>query len=120
MLIIYDINTQTIINNCGTNSMFPDGNIPNVTTAENEVLIRIHDDSTEASQIMNAAEYELILNEDNTLKEVIVHKTLAEAQQEEVQQDDLLNALTPTEEDVLDAQIEVKIITTLIELGVIS
>lgn len=52
MVIIIDKSTKAIKQNMGTNSVFPGGNIPNVTCAEDEEIVRIHDNSELAKKIM--------------------------------------------------------------------
>lgn len=83
MLIILDKKTKVVKENMGTNSKFPDGNIPNLNPKENELFIRIHDNSDIAKQIMSAYDYELVLNENNEVTNVIVNKTLEEFQAEQ-------------------------------------
>ena len=60
MLLIFDIVNNKIVKNCGTNSCFPDGNIPNIELKENEVAVRVHDLSPEAKQIIEACEYNIV------------------------------------------------------------
>ena len=57
MLIIIDKNTGKVKANHGTNSMFPDGNVPSVEVADDEMKIMLHDDSEEVRQILNAHDY---------------------------------------------------------------
>lgn len=76
MLLILDKGTKKINENKGTNSLFPDGNIPNLIPDEHEIFVRLHDDSEFAKQIMTAYDYELVLDENNEVINVIVHKTL--------------------------------------------
>lgn len=64
MLIVLNSNKE-IIENYGTNSAFPDGNIPGITPIEGQVFVRIHDNSSIAKQIMNAYQYELVLDGNN-------------------------------------------------------
>lgn len=61
MFILIDKNTGKVISNYGTNSAFPDGNIPNIELKENEEAIRIHDNSDLVQDILDAQEYELEL-----------------------------------------------------------
>jgi hypothetical protein len=61
MLIIIDKNTKKVINNMGTNSAFPDGNIPNVVLKENEQAIRIHDNSELAQKIQLSKVFEPVI-----------------------------------------------------------
>lgn len=63
----------------GTNSMFPDGNIPNLPTLpEGQEYIRLHDHSDEAKDIMTAHDYEL-----SSDGKVTVKKTLKQHQDEQ-------------------------------------
>ena len=55
MVIIIDKNTKKVINNMGTNSSYPDGNIPGIVLQENEDLVFLHDESDEAKSILSAA-----------------------------------------------------------------
>ena len=75
MLIIYDKIQNKIVDNFGTNSKYPDGDIPNVYLSENQIKIKINDDSIIAKQIINSNDYDLELNDDYTVKNVIINKT---------------------------------------------
>jgi hypothetical protein len=77
MLIIIDKNTKQVISNHGTNSLFPDGNIPGIELGENEEAIRIPDNSEQAKIIMDASEFHF---DENT--NVVVTKTLEQTRQE--------------------------------------
>jgi hypothetical protein len=81
MLIIGDKKTKNIINNMGTNSKFPDGNIPNVIIGSNELAVRIPDNSDMAKKIMSAGKYDLVFDGD-VLVSVQVIKTKAQFQKE--------------------------------------
>lgn len=76
MLLILDKKTKRIKENYGTNSLFPSGNIPNLEPSENEIFIKIHDDSEFVKQISMAYDFELVLDENNEVTNVIIHKTL--------------------------------------------
>jgi hypothetical protein len=66
MLIIYDKNKKLVINNMGTNSAFPDGNIPNLPELQDgHIYIRIPDNSEDAQKIMKAKEYEISLDKNH-------------------------------------------------------
>lgn len=79
MLIILERTTKKILENYGTNSLFPDGNLP-LQEKPNELFVRIHDDSEIASKILSAHEYTLILNDQDEATGVTVHQTLEEYQ----------------------------------------
>lgn len=83
MIIVIDKETKEIKNNMGTNSLFPTGGVPNLKPKENEMFIKIHDDSVFAELIMSAYDYELILDENNDVTNVIVHKTLEQYRAEQ-------------------------------------
>lgn len=79
MILIKDKVTGKIINNMGTNSMFPDGNIPNLPSLpEGHEYVRIHDHSDEAKDIMTAYDYEI-----SSDKKVTVKKTLKQYHDEQ-------------------------------------
>lgn len=82
LIIIIDKNTKKVINNMGTNSMFPEGNIP-IELKENEACVRTHDDSDLAKKIMSAHKYDFVFDEDDKPVDIIIHKTLKQAQDEE-------------------------------------
>lgn len=82
MLIILEKKTGKILTNFGTNSLYPDGGLP-IKEKEDEIYIRLHDDSEFVKQIIAAYDYELVLNSENEVTGVIVHKTLAEYQAEQ-------------------------------------
>ena len=74
MLLVIDKITKKVIENQGTNSMFPDGNIPNVELKENEEFIKIHDDSEEAKLILSAYDYSFensVLNVNKTIEQYL-------------------------------------------------
>jgi hypothetical protein len=99
MLIIIDKNTKKVITNHGTNSIFPDGNIPNVELKENEESIMIHDDSEEANIIIQAHEYSF---DDD--KKLVVHKTIEQYRQEYEQSPEYMKKSMLEELKNLDAQ----------------
>lgn len=74
MLIVYDNLNNKIINNFGTNSLYPDGNIP-IEEKENVLYIKINDNSKFAKDIINAYDYELILDENDHLVDVVARKS---------------------------------------------
>lgn len=100
MLIILDKKTNKVINNLGTNSLFPDGNVP-ITENENERYIRLVDDSDFSKKILLAYDYELELSESNELIDVIVHKTL-----EQYNAENPSTPQQPTEIEVLKKQVQ--------------
>lgn len=81
MLLILDKATKQVLSNMGTNSLFPDGNIPNMTPADNELFVRISDDSPFVQTILSAYDYSLELDGDNNVTNVIVNKTFSEFNQ---------------------------------------
>lgn len=112
MLIIMDERTKKVLNNLGTNSLYPDGNLP-IKENENEIYIRLHDDSVFAKKIMLAYEHDLVLNDANEVTNVVVDKTLEEFQAEQ-------NILPPdpTESELLQEYVvEVDFRVAMIELG---
>lgn len=96
MLIVLDKTSKKIINNMGTNSLYPDGKLPNAHPRENEFFIRLHDDSEFAKLILTSFDYELVLDENNSVIDVIVHKTLEEHRSEQP-----IEPHTPTAEERL-------------------
>lgn len=82
MIIIINKATKEIINNMGTNSAFPDGDIPNVTCKENEEIVRLHDDSELVKKILNTR-YRYKLND--TLDDIIITETQEEIDEKERQ-----------------------------------
>ena len=58
----------------GTNSVYPDGNIP-YDLKDNEEAVKVHDDSLLVKEIMEAFDYDLTLDKDNKLLSVNVKKT---------------------------------------------
>ncbi len=81
MLIIIDKITKKIIENHGTNNLYPCGNIPNIELKDNEETVRIHDDSELAQEILSAYDYELVIGE-NGIEGVKVNKTLDQFRRE--------------------------------------
>jgi len=65
MVIIYDKKTFAILNNLGTNSAFPEGNLNVNYDKEKEEVLRIHDNSNLAKKILKA-NYRFKLNNDLT------------------------------------------------------
>ena len=61
MLIVIDKATKRLVNNMGTNSLYPDGNIPGFKVKCNEYVIRLHDESELAKKIMSNCHCEAIL-----------------------------------------------------------
>lgn len=53
MIIIINKATGKIIKNYGTNSAFPDGNLPGVEADDGQEIVRIHDNSPLATEIMS-------------------------------------------------------------------
>lgn len=118
MLIIIDKKTKKIKDNLGTNSLFPAGDLP-ISEKENEIYVRLNDGSEFAKQILAAYDYELVLDENNEVTEVIVHKSLEEYQAEVKAEQDLLDAIQPTETDIKKAEIQLVTLETLMEVGLI-
>jgi hypothetical protein len=65
MLLIVHRKTKKVINNNGKNPLFPDGNVPNVALKENELAVRVHDDSDNAKIIESCTHdgYEIEIEE---------------------------------------------------------
>ena len=96
MIIIYDTLNNKVIDNMGTNQNFPDGNIENLPVLpENQVYIRIHDDSDDARTIQSAKEYNLTVENGNLLSVNVIktHKQEREEKEatEQYQSKKLLN-----------------------------
>jgi hypothetical protein len=83
MLIIVDKNTKKVVENFGTNSLFPDGNVPGIELNANVFSVLIHDDDPISHTIMSAYEYDLIFDENDNLLDVAVTKTLDEFRSEQ-------------------------------------
>lgn len=98
MLIIIDKISKNIVDNLGTNSIFSDGNIPNLEPKDNEIFVQLHDSNEMAKIIMSAYDYELVLNEKNEVTDVIVNKTLEQYQAEQP-----ILSSPPTSEERLSA-----------------
>lgn len=82
MLIILDKASKEIKKNLGTNSLYPKGDLP-IFENENEIYVRIDDNSVFSKLIQSAYYYELELDENNHVTNVIVHKTLEEYRAEQ-------------------------------------
>lgn len=80
MLIIYDEINKKVINNMGTNSLFPDGNFPELDELpEGQIYLKCHDNSEIGQKIMSAYDYEIVsYTEDGVITEVKINKTLEE------------------------------------------
>ena len=75
MLIIINNQGHTI-KNMGTNSIFQDGNIPNLSELPiDQKYVRLHDNSDMAKSIMEAHEYGLTLDDNDNVTAVNVIKT---------------------------------------------
>jgi hypothetical protein len=99
MLLIIDKITKKVIENHGTNSLFPDGNIPNTELKENEEAIRVNDDSEEARLILNAYDYSF---QNGILK---INKTLEQYKQEQINTTDYKKQIILQELTQLDIEI---------------
>lgn len=112
MLIVLERDTKKILENYGTNSLFPDGNLP-LEEKSNELFVRIHDNSEMAKEILTAHEYSLILNDRDEATGVTVHQTLEEFQAEQTPIDPL-----PTESDELASyMLDMDYRLTMMEMG---
>ena len=111
MIIVICSTTKKVINNTGTNSMFPDGNIPGIEFKSNEQAIKIHDNSLLAQKISLAMPgyYELILDESCEVIDVTVTKTITEYQAS-------LPPVTP-EPTEIDYLLDLDYRLSMIELG---
>ena len=84
MLIIYNKLENRVIQNMGTNSLFPKGNIPNLPRlSEGQLYLKCDDNSENAKKIMLAYEYKLEFDENNFITKVEVLKTLDEFRKEQ-------------------------------------
>lgn len=85
MLLVFDKKTKQLLNNMGTNSSCPSGNLP-YTPDKNEFLVKIHDteQSELSNKIMNAYEFECVWDKENPeiLFDIVVTKTIKEFNQE--------------------------------------
>lgn len=80
MIIIYDIVKQKVIDNMGTNEKFPDGNIPCLSELpQNQIYVRVHDNSDLAKKIKSAREYDFIFDNDYNVLDINVIKTNIQA-----------------------------------------
>lgn len=107
MVIIVDLITKQVKRNIGTNSMFPDGNIPNVELQPNEQAVKIHDNSPLAQIISLAMPgyYDLVFNELGEAIDVVVTKTIAEYQTpslSETQQQKILELNIACNQEILN------------------
>ena len=114
MIIIINKKTKKIINNMGTNSAFPDGNIPNIRCNENEEIIKMHDNSDLAKKILQASR-NFKFNDDFT--DIIVDaETDEQIKQNQIQA--LRRQLQEMDKKIMDnLPIIDKILPFLIELG---
>lgn len=84
MIIIYDTLNNKVVDNMGTNQNFPDGNIENLPVLpENQVYIRIHDDSDDVKAIQSAKEYNLTVENGNLLSVNIIKTYKQEREEKE-------------------------------------
>ncbi len=90
MLIIIDKNTKQVINNLGTNLLYPDGNVPNANISENEEAIRIHDNSELANKINSALLYDFVFDDEGNVVDINITRTLEQYQQEKYSDTDYL------------------------------
>lgn len=79
MNIIINKLTKKVINNMGTNSMFPAGF--DIEVGDNEELIKVNDNSQLAKDIMELSDYDLVF-ENGSVVGVSAIKTLEESNQE--------------------------------------
>lgn len=74
MLLIIDKQTKKIIENMGTNSLFPCGNLPNLPELPKcQEYKKVHDDSELAKKIMESCDCEVvfgIIDEEETIHEI--------------------------------------------------
>ena len=83
MIIIYNTETYEVINNMGSNALYPDGNIPNLSPLPSgQAYLKLHDNSQHAKTIRESREYELEFKDEEFFA-VNQIKSYAEAQQEE-------------------------------------
>jgi hypothetical protein len=76
MILIIDSTTKKVLDNMGTNSAFPDGNILNLPELpEGKEYIRVHDASEIAHSINLSHAYDLVLDEDGKPVSINVTKT---------------------------------------------
>lgn len=117
MIVILDKITKQVINNLGINPLFPNGNIPNLKPNENEIFIRIDDNSELVKKILNAEckSYTFVFDNDDNVVDVLINKTIEEYQKEKSQ----LNTLIPSVEEIEKAERQINLINDLTELGVI-
>jgi hypothetical protein len=88
MLIVYDTEKQKVINNMGTNSLFPNGKLSNLPELPvNQIYLRCHDKSELAQKIKSAHDYDIKYNKENEIISVTVSKTLQEYKQEQPQKE---------------------------------
>jgi hypothetical protein len=115
MLLIIDKNTKKVISNNGTNSRFPDGNIPNVELKDSEEALRIHDNSEIAQKIMTANKFDLVFDGE-TLVDINVLKTNERAVAEHAQSNEAKKEKINAELKELDIEIP-RIVEDIIEQG---
>lgn len=78
MLIVYDKVNEKIISNMGTNSAFPDGNLPELPELpEGQIYLRCNDNSDEAKALFNAEECSIVYDENNVITAVTVLKEVS-------------------------------------------
>jgi len=99
MITIINKKTKEIINNMGTNSAFPDGNIPNITCKKTEEIIRIHDKSELAKKIMNETRK---FKFNDTKDDIIITETEEETKGKESkkQKQTILNELSQLDNEI--------------------
>jgi hypothetical protein len=111
MLVVIDKTTKKVLNNMGTNSAYPDGNL-SYEAKENEQLVKIHDDSDLSKTIQTAYDYDLVLDSEGNCTDVIIHKTLAQKRNEIANHPDTIKSRRKAE-----IQIELDALDKLLDRG---
>jgi len=77
MLLVYDTLNNKVVANYGTNSLFPNGDVPNLPALQdNHIYIKINDDSEFAKQIMEYKQYNLVFSFDEKIGEYIIKEVI--------------------------------------------
>lgn len=117
MLIVYDTINQKVVDNMGTNSAFPDGNIPNISELpKNQIYVRVHDNSELAEKINSAKDYDFVFDDNGDVLDVNVIKTKEQAKQEYESSTEAIRHNILKELQTLDIEIP-RIVEDIIEQG---